>query len=142
MKVMDTSVITKHLQELDEVVTYLESKKKITEKDIVQDLELRFAIERALHLAIQNTIDIGNHIIASLSINDVETYADIPIKLAEAKIIPQELSKNLVLMAKFRNILVHEYVKLEASRLHSFIINDLGDFRRFSQSIISYLRKN
>ena len=142
MKVMDTSVITKHLQELDEVVTYLESKKKITEKDIVQDLELRFAIERALHLAIQNTIDIGNHIIASLSINNVETYADIPIKLAEAKIIPQKLSKNLVLMAKFRNILVHEYVKLEASRLHSFIINDLGDFRRFSQSIISYLRKN
>ena len=140
MKTIDLNVINRHLEELEEALTYLESKKNITEKDIAKNIELRLAVERALHLAIQNTIDIGNHIIASLAIHDVETYAEIPQKLAEANIIPKRLSENLVNMAKFRNLLVHEYVKLESARLVSFIKHNLNDFLEFSQAMSKHLK--
>lgn len=139
MKILDLETLNKHLLDLEGVLSYLKGKRNISEKDIISDFEQRLAIERAFHLAIQNTIDIGSHILASLNINDVETYADIPEKLAEAKIIPLKLSKNLLNMAKFRNILVHDYVKVESKKLILFLRNSLSDFGNFSKAIVKYI---
>lgn len=42
-------------------------------------------------------------------------------------------------MAKFRNILVHEYIKVETKRLVLFLKNNLGDFEDFARAIAKYL---
>lgn len=141
MKNLDKEVLVKHLNEVETSLTYLKSKKAVKENDLMKNIEERFAVERALHLAIQNVIDIGNHILASLNINNVETYADIPIRLAEAGVISEKLARNLANMAKFRNILVHEYIKVETKRLVSFLKNNLGDFEDFAKAVVKYLAK-
>lgn len=141
MKMLDVEIIHKHLSELESALSYLKDKKSISEKQLINDYEQRLAIERAFHLAIQNTIDIGSHILASLGINDIESYADIPKKLSEAKIIQPTLSGKLANMAKFRNILVHDYIKIESKKLISFLKNNLSDFSEFSKNIIKYLAK-
>lgn len=141
MEILDKEIVLKHLKDIETSLSYLKGKKKIAERDLVENIEQRFAIERALHLAIQNLIDIGNHILASKNINDVETYADIPIRLAEAGIISVGLSKNLANMAKFRNILVHEYIKVETKRLISFLRNNLRDFDDFVRAVSKFLKK-
>lgn len=139
MQIIDKEIIRKHLRELDTSLTYLKGK-KVNEKDLIKNIEERFAVERALHLAIQNVIDIGNHILASLNINDVETYADIPMKLAEAGIISEKLASNLAGMARLRNVLVHEYVKVGTKRLVSFLKNNLGDFSDFARAVAKFAR--
>jgi uncharacterized protein YutE (UPF0331/DUF86 family) len=111
----------------------------VSVKDVLKDYELRLATERAFHISIQNMIDIGSHLLASLNINDVQTYADIPFRLQEANIISRKLSKNMCQMAKLRNILVHEYIKLETAKLVSYLKHNLSDFEDFSKAIIKYL---
>lgn len=140
MGILDKEVIRKHLRKIETALVYLKSKKVVKETDLMKNIEERFAVERALHLAIQNLIDIGNHILASLNINNVETYSDIPVRLAEAGIISKKLARSLANMAKFRNILVHEYVKVETKRLVSFLKNNLGDFEEFALAVAKFIR--
>lgn len=45
MKIIDTDVINKRLHELETAVSYLESKKKISEKELLKNLEIKFALE-------------------------------------------------------------------------------------------------
>ncbi|MBI2345707.1 MAG: DUF86 domain-containing protein [Deltaproteobacteria bacterium] len=139
MTMLDRELITRHLTELDEVLAYLRSKQGLQERDILATYELRLAIERAFHLAIQNVVDIGNHVLASLSVTAVETYADIPRALAEQRVISKPLADRLMRMARFRNILVHEYVKVETKKLVEFL-GHLEDFSSFAQSINKWLQ--
>lgn len=140
MGILDKEIIRKHLREIEISLAYLKGKKNVGENNLLKNIEERFAVERALHLAIQNVIDIGNHILASLNINNVETYADIPVRLAEAGVISVKLARNLANMAKFRNMLVHEYVKVETRRLVLFLKNNLNDFEAFAHAIAKFTR--
>lgn len=137
---INTNKIHQHLKELQEALTFLLSKKEVALEEVLKDYELRLAIERAFHLCIQNSIDIGSHILAGLNINNIETYADVPRKLAKQKIISKKLAENMVQMAKLRNILVHDYIKLETKKLVSYLAN-LGDFESFVRSINRFLGK-
>lgn len=44
--------------------------------------------------------------------------------------IPEDLGKRLINMIGLRNLLVHEYMKINLSRLYEFL-NNVGDFREF-----------
>jgi len=44
--------------------------------------------------------------------------------------ISEELGKRLISMEGLRNLLVHEYIKINLSRLFEFL-NKLNDFREF-----------
>lgn len=83
---------------------------------------------------------IWEFLIKKLNINNIETYADIPLRLAEADIISEKLARNLANMAKFRNILVHEYIKVETKRLVSFLKNNLRDFGDFARAVTKFIR--
>ncbi len=77
--------------------------------------------ERNLHLAIECLLDIGNHIIADRNYSKPESYADIFKILSDEHVISQELYNNLEGMAAFRNILVHDYLRLNRKRVYEII---------------------
>ena len=53
----------------------------------------------------------------------------------EAQIIPRELGKTLALMVGFRNILVHDYAKLDTSVVLKVLRKDLADLERFRDAV-------
>ena len=77
-------------------------------------------------------LDIGNHIIAERGFEKPGSYADIFRILRENQILPKELYENLEGMAAFRNILVHDYMRLDRERVFEMIksktcyLEDLG----------------
>lgn len=44
-------------------------------------------------------------------------------------------------MARFRNLLVHEYLEIRLDRVHEKIQKNLGDFDRFAKEIVGYIEK-
>jgi uncharacterized protein YutE (UPF0331/DUF86 family) len=131
-------LIMEKLKELDRYLKQLELHKGITAKDLSGDLEESWIIERGLHLSIQVLLDIGNHILASEGIT-VEGYSDIFIKLAEIGAIPLEFGERIKGMAGFRNILVHEYAKLDLKKLVAILDTGLDDIRNFALYIMKYI---
>jgi uncharacterized protein YutE (UPF0331/DUF86 family) len=84
---------------------HIEVLNKVKEKGLIHyqsDLDTQLKAERALHVIIEACIDIANHIISVKALRRPKDYADVFKILGEANIINEELTTNLVNMARFR----------------------------------------
>ncbi len=105
------------------------------------DILYKAAAERLLQVSVETCLNIGNHIIASMSWRNPNDYADIFRILGENGILPQEFSKKMVEMAKFRNLLVHLYWEIDPEVEFEILKNDLKDFELFAKYIVEFLKK-
>lgn len=120
---VNKNVLSARLEKLREYLGVLESIQKYDCNRFVTDPFIYGTAERNLHLAIECLLDIGNHIIADRSYEKPESYADVFRILFDNKVISSKLYKNLKGMAAFRNILVHDYLRLDRTRVHKLVID-------------------
>src|SRR5262245_16766696 len=95
--------------------------------------------ERYLQLAIQAVLDVSNHIVADLNLSLPSDNKELFELLAKRKIVSASLSRKLVAMAGFRNLLVHEYIKIDRHRVYDVLWHELGDFERFVKAVTKLL---
>lgn len=118
---VNKNILSARLERLREYLDILVSVQQYNCKRLVEDPFIHGAAERNLHLAIECLLDIGNHIIADRGYPRPENYADIFHILYEKEVIDPQLYKNLQGMAAFRNILVHDYMRLDRVRVYQMI---------------------
>jgi len=104
------------------------------------DLRTVNSAKYLLIVATESALDICNHLVARRGGRSPEDYADCIAILAELGAIEGELKSRLVKMARFRNLLVHLYWKVDDSEVYRVIREDLGDFDRYLASIGHYLK--
>ncbi|MCD6408339.1 DUF86 domain-containing protein, partial [bacterium] len=85
----------------------------------------------------EGVIDISNHIIARRKGRAPLDYADTFNVLLEMGIICEKLAEKLKKMAKFRNLLVHLYWKVDNKRVFRIIKENLEDIKEFLNIILS-----
>lgn len=136
---VDREVIRRHLQALEEAVSVLNQYRDTTTTTLRNTIETRYVVERGLQLAIQNLLDIGNHILTMLGHHTIDNYADIITGLARAKVIPASFSRRIIKMPGLRNILVHEYVRVNPAKLRTILKDHVDDFPRFAAYVERWL---
>jgi len=139
---VNEKVILSRISRLREYVQALEELRREPYEEFLSNYMVRYTSERCLHLAIECAINIGNHIISALQLRKPEEYHDIAIILGEAGVIPREFAEQLAKMIRFRNILVHNYVRLDPSKVYSFMQERLEDFELFIKYIIDFLKSS
>ena len=139
---MEDEILLKYLKELETNFINLNQIKVENIKELRSNIEKQWAILHGLQIIIQNILDIGNHILTSKGINNIETYGDIIKKLGENQIIPEGFAKSIQNLAGFRNILVHEYIMVDLEKVFFILTNKLCDVEKFIQFIASYIEKN
>lgn len=92
-----------------------------------------------MHLTIEAIFDICNHIISDLCLRKPENYKDIFKVLFENNIISETQFEKFSKMAGFRNILVHDYAKINREMVYEIILNNLNDFEDFIDTISEYI---
>lgn len=132
-------VVITRIDKLKEYLTYLNSAKKYTREQYIDNPLIYGSSERFLHLSIECVIDIGNHIISDMRYRKPESNKDIFQVLYENKLIDEVLKNNLSNMAGFRNILVHDYLKLNRGMVYEIILNNLGYIEKFVSIITEYI---
>lgn len=110
-------------------------------EEFVSTFFLHAAAERGFQVAIQSALDIGAILLSEAGTDMPAEYRDIFPKLAEIGVVPESLASRLVAMAKFRNVLVHLYLEIEAERLYQYIQHNLDDFDQFAQYVGDYLSR-
>ena len=88
---------------------------------------------------IETCVDIAGHIIADKAFRIPKSYADTFKVFREEKILDNKLSAALRKMAKFRNIVVHHYDKVDAEIVVGIMKNNLTDFINYKDAIIRLL---
>src|SRR2546425_4397976 len=69
--------------------------------------------------AAEALFDAGGHILAGEFQEAVDEYREIPPRLLARGVISLETAKRLERLARFRNVLVHEYADIDLRRLHT-----------------------
>jgi uncharacterized protein YutE (UPF0331/DUF86 family) len=134
-----TEVIRKRLNKLDEYLGILNDLKKYSLDEFLSTPEHYGSVERFLQLAIETTLDIGNHIVADLGLGDVNWYSDIAAVMEEKKFISVDLREKWIRMVGFRNILVHDYLEVDRKIVYEVLHNRLGDLEELRQVFATFL---
>ena len=132
---VDRDLVLRRLALLE---TYLDQLAPYREMDVAayqQDWKTQRAIERTLHLAIETCMDVADHIVADRRLRVPDTGAESFEILAEALLLPRELGDALAKMVGFRNILVHDYTRLDPAIVVRVLRKDLVDLLRFRDTV-------
>jgi uncharacterized protein YutE (UPF0331/DUF86 family) len=137
--VVDEALILRKLAELDQYYKQLKEYENTTVDQYSDDWKIQRIIERTLQMMIETCVDIAGHIIADKGFRIPKSYADTFKVLLEEKILSRKLSAVMEKMAKFRNIVVHHYDKVDAEIVAAILKNDLADFVSYKEAIIELI---
>ena len=137
---VDKTLILRKLSALDEYLKQISEYANITLEAYAGDWKTQRIIERTLQMMIETCLDISGHIISDEKFRMPETYADMFRILVEQSILSQSRIDAFEKMARFRNIVVHDYERIDPEIVVGILKNNLGDFEDFKASVIKYLK--
>ena len=138
---VDKSLILRKISETETYRKQVEEFVGITLETYKSDWKAQRIIERTLQMMIESCADIANHIIAEGKMRIPVSYADTFRVLFENGIIGPDLFATMEKMAKFRNIVVHQYEEVDAEIVILILKKHVGDFDQFKEAILAYLKK-
>jgi uncharacterized protein YutE (UPF0331/DUF86 family) len=135
MEVIESKLIflREYLNDLKEYETITLSQYRKSKKD------QRF-VERTLHLACERCLDIAAHIISRKGLREPRDNKDLFNVLFENGVISEPVSNVMIKMAKFRNIIVHDYARIDPEVMVDILRKNLNDLKSFSREILQYLK--
>jgi Protein of unknown function DUF86. len=114
----------------------------VNEENIKVDMIKYWGIERGIQISIECVIDISNIIISALGIEKPDTYKESILALSKVGVLPQTFARNVSNMVSFRNILVHDYMKVEEKIIVDILKNHLDDFVKYIDYINKWIDEN
>jgi len=113
---------------------------QLSESAFVSDARTINSAKYLLIVAAEAALDICNHLAARRGARSPEDYADCMAVMAELGVIGPTLRDRLARMARFRNLLVHLYGRVDDGRVYRAIRDDLSDFDEYLLSVARYLK--
>ena len=129
------SIIENKISSTQKYLSILDGYQKYSKEDIEKDINLKGAMERYLYLAIQSAIDLSEAVISFKELRKPSSMAESFQILQENKIINNELCENLVKMVGFRNIIAHDYEKINYDIVFDILKNRLEDIKNFISKV-------
>jgi uncharacterized protein YutE (UPF0331/DUF86 family) len=137
---VNRQLIDYKLAQLVSYIADLIESQNIGEQEYLADKKTQRYVERTLHLAIECCLDIGNHLIADHNWREPLNNKDVFTVLEENGVIPSALLPDLSKMAQLRNILVHDYAKVDPDIIYSILKNNVTDLQKFIKEINEALK--
>lgn len=102
---------------------------------------LRRSVERTLQVAVEICLDIGRRLIALEGFRFPDDSQDVFRVLHEEDVVSDDLLATLLDMARFRNLIVHDYARIDDALVYNILKKRLGDFDAFAKAIQVYLER-
>jgi len=124
-------MIKERIRRLEDNLVILEDfKNKTSLKDLLKDKVKEWALRYGILECIQEVVDISCALVSSNNLGSPKNYRECVEILIKNGYIPEDLGKRLINMIGLRNLLVHEYMKIDLVRLYEFL-NNIVNFREF-----------
>ena len=133
------STIENKISSIERYLKILEEYKKYSQKEIVNNINLRGATERYLYLACQAAIDLAEAIVSFKKFRKPAELNESFYILQEEGILNNDLTNSLVDIVGFRNIMAHDYEKINYDIVYDVLQNRLKDINNFVKEIKNFL---
>jgi uncharacterized protein YutE (UPF0331/DUF86 family) len=131
------------LAKLDQLEGYLRELRQILPESFAgyQKVEKKRACERLLQIAIEAVIDICHMFLRKLRLGLPSEEDDVFEKLSQAGVVLSQMVATLKRMKGLRNILLHEYGRVDDRIVYDQAHKGIQDFMRFKEEILAALAR-
>ena len=138
---VDKSLVMRKIAELERYHGQIGEFAGIGLEEYQKDWKVQRIVERTLQMMIEASADIANHVVSDGRMRTPSSYVDTFLVLRENGVISLELFSVLEKMAKFRNVVVHQYETVDATIVILVLRKHLDDFIKFKDAILAYLNR-
>jgi len=117
-------------------VARIVEKRQVDLPVFLEDLDLQESILFNFQMAIQSCIDIASHVVAEEELGIAGSTNELFYLLEENGIIPTALAERMVQAVGFRNLIVHEYGRVNLEIVYRAARENLDDLLEFMQVIL------
>ena len=128
------------LNTIREKIEKLNGRRAVTLEKYKGNYDLQKIVERELHEAIQAAIDCSARIIALNNFRHSDDYVGMFDSLLENKVIPSDLAPKIKDLVRFRNILIHEYFRIDQEKVYKHLHEDPEILHQFLRYIVDFLQ--
>ena len=123
------------LGEINSSLHKLDGYTELSEKEFLSNIDKVDSAKYNLIVAIEGAIDICNYIVARAGGRAPHDHADCFAVLGELKMLSEDFVERLKSMAKFRNLLVHLYWKVDDRKVFQILRSDIKDIKKYIKEI-------
>ena len=138
---LNSAFLESALDELRKVASELAKYRTVTLPELETNLSLRWTVERGLLAGFTLIFQVADHILTERFGQKPETYEALLRELCSVGVISQALHTSLRGSEGFRNMLVHEYVRIDLQHVLEALRKAPEQFSAFAQEVSSWLAK-
>ena len=132
---LNPDLVRTRCQEIEDAVRRLERLRALTREAFARDEDARDIACYRLLMAAEAALALCYHVSARRLGKVPEDYAGCFGLLRDAGLIEPDLAARLGRMARFRNLLVHMYWKIDYDRVYDVLQENLGDLTAFARGM-------
>jgi uncharacterized protein YutE (UPF0331/DUF86 family) len=114
-------------------------KRNVDLDSFIKDIDRQESILFNIQTAVQNCIDIAAHIISEESFGVPGSTTEMLYILEKNGYLDNDLTQKMVKAVGFRNLIVHEYGKIELEQVYEIAQDDINDLNEYLKAIIKKL---
>ncbi len=135
--------VNRKIKLIQEELGFLKKYKGYAFEEVAADFMKQAAVERIFQRIITRAIDINQHLIAEngKGLEKIRSYKDTFLELSAMGVYPEEFAQEIALSAGFRNILVHDYDRVDTALVYNSIEKALAQYSLYCEYVFNYINK-
>ncbi len=136
---VDNDLIIAKTSSVKRYLNRVKEKRNTDLQTFLKDIDRQESILFNLQMAIQNCIDIATHIISEEGFGVPGSISEMFYLLEENGYLNVDVTEKMVKAVGFRNLIVHEYGKIELKQVFKVVQKDIKDLDEYLISIFQKL---
>ena len=136
---VDTDLILAKAGSVKRHLNRVFEKRKTDLRTFLKNIDIQESVLFNIQMAIQNCIDIAAHIISDEGFGIPGSTNEMFYLLEENGYLNNEITEKMVKAVGLRNLVVHEYSKIDLERIFEVTQKDITDLNEFLKSIFKKL---
>lgn len=137
---IENRMIENRIERIQNELKDLEKYRKLSFDQLAKDHSIHKTIERTIEIIVNAAIDINQHIIVASGKGELPfDFKQSFLILSDLDIYPRDFAGKIGNSVGLRNILVHEYEKLDEQKFYDSIEDCYKDYTKYCRYILDYL---
>jgi uncharacterized protein YutE (UPF0331/DUF86 family) len=137
---INRELIKERAREIGENLVKIRRYAALSDAEFFADERNLYTVLHLLLVTIEATSRICAHLLARMAKKTPASFAECMEGMRELGIVDAALATRLVQMARFRNLLVHQYWQVDPTRVLAYARENLGDFEAYLAAVDQYLQ--
>ena len=136
---VDTDLILAKAGSIKKHLNRVFEKRETDLRTFLKDIDRQESILFNIQMAVQNCIDIAAHIISDQGLGVPGSTNEMFFLLEENGYLDNEITEKMVKAVGLRNLIVHEYSKIDLDQIFEVAQKDITDLNEYLKSIFKKL---